>query len=175
MLHNNVKVRVCGCLFCCDIFKNLRFPDRKIYEDEATYYKLLYDCETAVKIDDELYYYFFNKDSLSKKDSNWINDSFIEIFNERLIYFQEKQDFKMVIKTKERFCRSLMVLYVRCKKNKNNENDTGNYLKLIRQLTKEIKGSNVVSAKSKLQCICFSFFPRISTFFSIKLKLNSRF
>ena len=153
----------------------MRFPDRRIYEDEATYYKLLYDCETAVKIDDELYYYFFNKDSLSKKDSNWINDSFIEIFNERLIYFQEKQDFKMVIKTKERFCRSLMVLYVRCKKNKNNENDTGNYLKLIRQLTKEIKGSNVVSAKSKLQCICFSFFPRISTFFSIKLKLNSRF
>ena len=36
------------------------FPDRRIYEDEATYYKLLYDCETAVKIDDELYYYFFN-------------------------------------------------------------------------------------------------------------------
>lgn len=175
LLHNNIKVRVCGCLFSSMLFTKFRFPDRRIYEDEATYYKLIYDCETAVKIDDELYYYFFNKDSLSKKDSNWINDSFIEIFNDRLIYFQDKQDVKMIIKTKERFCRSLMVLYVRCKKNSNNENDTNGYLKLIRQLTKDTMKSNVVSFKSKVQSVCFSLFPRITTFFSIKLKLNSRF
>jgi glycosyltransferase involved in cell wall biosynthesis len=175
LLHDNIKVRVWGAIYYKRAFENTKFPLVRIYEDEAIYYKLVYNSKIAVRIDDELYYYYFNPDSLSKKEYDLVDDSFIKVFEEREEYFKQLKDRKMIVKTRERFCRSLMVLYVRCKKNKNNKNDTKKYLKQIRRLTRKILFSCVPSLKSKIQCLSFSLAPRLATKFSIKHKLNSRF
>lgn len=175
LLSYNVKVRVWGVLYKSEIFRDIRFPLVRIYEDEAIYYKLVYNSKVAVRIEDELYYYYFNRNSLSKKDDDYLNDSFIQILNDRIQYFNERRDKKMVMKSKERLCRSLLVLYVRCKKNRNNKNPCQKYLSEIRRLTKELIFSDVPSVKSKLQCLGVSVLPKVATKISIHFKLNSRF
>lgn len=176
LLNHNVKTRICGNLYKKEIFDNILFPkDIRLYEDEAISYKLIYNCNIFVRIEDELYYYYFNKNSISKIEPDCIDDTFINIFQDRIKYFTDINDTAMIVRSKERLCRSLIVLYIRCRKNPNNTNDRNKYFKMIRKLTKEILFSNVVSNKSKLQCILLCIFPNIVTKYSIKLKLNSRF
>jgi glycosyltransferase involved in cell wall biosynthesis len=175
LLDDSIKVRLCGVLYKASLLSGLQFPGYRIYEDDAVFYKIVYNSNTAVRITDELYYYYFKTDSVSKKEPDFINDSFIEIGEERIKYFTDIDDDKMIIKSKEHLCRSLIVLYIRCRKSATNKNDKDKYLRMIRKLTKEIVFSTIPTMKSKLECIGVSTFPGIVFQIAVKYKLNVRF
>ena len=53
-----------------NLFDDIEFPQGKIYEDGYVTYKLLYKANNIIHVDDELYYYFNRKDSITNSKFN---------------------------------------------------------------------------------------------------------
>ena len=64
----NVKLdppSVCGRLYKKELFKDVRFPFGKLFEDRFTSYKLLFRFEKVGVVNFPLYYYFMNDDGIT--------------------------------------------------------------------------------------------------------------
>lgn len=59
-------VVICNKLFKRELFKNIRFPDGKIHEDEAVIHELYYVAKKKIVINLPLYYYVSRNDSITK-------------------------------------------------------------------------------------------------------------
>jgi glycosyltransferase involved in cell wall biosynthesis len=58
---------LCGKLFIKELFDGLRFPVGRINEDESLIYRLYYRAKRVGVIDDYLYLYHYNKESITEK------------------------------------------------------------------------------------------------------------
>lgn len=56
-------------LYAKQMFRHMRFPSKKIHEDEFVIYQVLWDCKKAVLIDQKLYYYRCRENSIMAKES----------------------------------------------------------------------------------------------------------
>lgn len=70
------------------LFEDIRFPERKIHEDEFTTYKLLYKANKIVKTDIKLYYYYQSNNSIMRKEFNLKRLDALEAFQQRRIFFK---------------------------------------------------------------------------------------
>lgn len=70
-------------------FKDIRFPEGKICEDEFTMYQLLFKYDFLPFIDAPLYGYFTNPDSTMNKKWNPRRLNAFEAFENQLSFFQE--------------------------------------------------------------------------------------
>lgn len=61
---------VCGKIFKKRLFDGLRFPYGRINEDESLIYRLTFKAKRVGIIDNYLYYYHFNGDSITEKKYN---------------------------------------------------------------------------------------------------------
>ena len=94
-------------LFKKECWDNVRLPVGRINEDNATVYKILYECETVVITDDVLYYYFENQNStvlqkFQKKHLDWLL-----VPQEMIEYFTEKGDEALVAKANKMYLSAL--------------------------------------------------------------------
>lgn len=79
----------CSKLYARELFRHVRFPAGKRFEDEVVAYQLYFQAEKTVLVDAELYYYYVNEsgfthnltlqDRFDEYDAQW----------ERLMFFQE--------------------------------------------------------------------------------------
>ena len=87
-------VIACGKLYKKNFFKNIRYPEGKLHEDEFTTYKILFECKEVCFVDEELYYYFVNETGITGGTifGEWRPSrmDFIEAVQERLVYFKER-------------------------------------------------------------------------------------
>ncbi len=75
-----------GKLYKSELFEALRFPDGVIGEDEFVSYKVLFGCNKLIVMDNVLYYYFDNRDGVSKSN-------YIKLFPDALRAFAEHIEF----------------------------------------------------------------------------------
>ena len=68
----------------------IRYPKGKIYEDEFTTYKVLFDSKKVVVTDRCLYYYFIRSNSLSHDAFNENQLDKLNAYDEALIFFNDK-------------------------------------------------------------------------------------
>lgn len=61
---------LCGKLFKRELFEGLEFPVGRINEDESLIYLLMYRAEKIGIMDDYLYYYHYNSESITEKKYN---------------------------------------------------------------------------------------------------------
>lgn len=66
---NYYSANACGKLFNISCFDKIRFPEGKLYEDVAIWYKILFKEKTISVVNEPLYYYFYRDDSIM--NSNW--------------------------------------------------------------------------------------------------------
>lgn len=116
-------------LFHRDCFAETRLPEGRIYEDNATVYKLLYEAEKIAECDEALYYYFQNGDStvnqaFCRKHLDWLL-----VPEEMIVYFEKRGDSVMLDKANRMYLASLEDLYRKARKNLEDS-----------QLEKELKG-----------------------------------
>lgn len=87
-------VIACGKLYNKNFFKNIRYPESKLHEDEFTTYKILFECKEVCFVDEKLYYYFINETGITGGTilGEWRPSrmDFIEAIQERLVYFKER-------------------------------------------------------------------------------------
>lgn len=87
--HNVNAVIACAKLYKKVLFKEIRYPIGKLHEDEFTTYKVLFKNDTCAFIDQPLYYYFYNIESIMK--SKWTPKRLdaIEALYSRMGFFQK--------------------------------------------------------------------------------------
>lgn len=94
-------------LFQKECWENVRLPVGRINEDNATVYKILYECETVVATDSVLYYYFENQNStvlqsFKKKHLDWLL-----VPEEMIEYFTQKGDEALIAKSNKMYLSAL--------------------------------------------------------------------
>ena len=63
--HKQNMVSSCCKLYCKDLFENVRFPLKRLFEDEFTVYKVYSKASRIAIVDMTLYFYFSNSDGIT--------------------------------------------------------------------------------------------------------------
>ncbi len=72
------------------VFDNVRFPFKKVYEDEATSYKLIYNAKRIVVVDEKLYFYYTNPESITHIDSLSRKSDYLYALRDRIDFLKKK-------------------------------------------------------------------------------------
>lgn len=102
-------------IFHRDCFKTLRFPEGRIYEDNAVVYRAIYEAKTIADCDAKLYYYFFNESSTVNQSFKLKHLDWLKVLEEMIPYFEEKQDQILVDKLNKSYLYALTDLYQKVK------------------------------------------------------------
>ena len=78
-----------GKLYSSDLYSSIRYPQGKIYEDEATTYKLLFREEQIAYISEPLYFYWVNMNSITQKEWTPARLDELTAIEEQIEYFKE--------------------------------------------------------------------------------------
>ena len=107
---------LCDKLFRRDCLKNIRLPEGRIHEDNATVYKLLYQANTVVINDSVLYYYYTNPDSTMNKEFSLKRLDWLIVMEEMLDYFKDKKEPEIFDWVNRFYLESLLNSYNRMRK-----------------------------------------------------------
>lgn len=88
-----------GKLYRSILWNNIRYPEGKIHEDEATTYKLLYASNVVTELEDTLYFYRQNPNGIMASLSIKRYDG-IEALRERMKFFKKHHETELVRLTK---------------------------------------------------------------------------
>ena len=153
------KVAPCAKLYKKFLLKDIRFGRWKVNEDDAIYYRIAYGADKVCISDVYLYNYYQSPNSVmrnSKKDKLL---DYIDIYYER-IYFYENNDDKLgLLKTRDRFCLILILNYINYVKNKTNSDDLKRMLKIFKEEYAFVRVSENVSIVRKFIYGIFNIIP----------------
>lgn len=62
--HNTVATGPCGKIYKKELFETIRFPEGTIMEDEYVSYRILFCNSNIVFVDEKMYFYFHNENSV---------------------------------------------------------------------------------------------------------------
>lgn len=102
-------------IFHRDCFRTLRFPEGRIFEDNAVVYRMLYEAEIVADCDAKLYYYFFNEDSTVNQSFKLKHLDWLKVLEEMIPYFEEKRDQILVDKLNHSYLSALAELHGKVK------------------------------------------------------------
>ena len=98
-------------LFHRDCFAICRLPEGRIYEDNATVYKLLYEADCIVECDEVLYFYYQNEGSTVNQAFRHKHLDKLLVPEEMICYFSEKKDDRMVDEANRMYLSVLVALH----------------------------------------------------------------
>lgn len=81
---------VCGKIFKKEFFEGLSFPYGRINEDESMIYLLTFKAKKVGIIDDYLYYYHYNGDSITEKKYNIHRLDAFYMLEEKFAFYKEQ-------------------------------------------------------------------------------------
>lgn len=87
--HYDKSVSACCKLVKKELYSGIRFPEGKLYEDAFVTHKLMFACEQIAVVDEKLYYYYSNPQSITRAQWSDRKLDSIEAHEQRLTYFQE--------------------------------------------------------------------------------------
>ena len=82
-----------GKLYRKELFYDIRFPVGKLHEDEFTTYKLLFQCNHIVVLNQTLYAYFQNENGIMQSQWNPHRLDALDAFEEQIDFFAKRGDF----------------------------------------------------------------------------------
>lgn len=153
------KVSICGKIYSAHLFMDFQFREGIIYEDDASYYILIDKAERIATLNETLYYYFMSDNSVMRNNKKDKSTEFIDIYEERLQYFKNKNDVALIEGTYDRYCLVLMLVYSNAVAYGNNQNDMAQFMSLFKKYYPEAMRAKEVSMKDKLMFSCFRLCP----------------
>ncbi len=154
LLDQGIEICAYAKLYHRDLFKEIRFPKGKVYEDSAVMYKLIMLADKIVYGDKKCYYYIARNGSISKhKDFNLNENDYIKHTNEMLEFLLKKfPDLEVPIhrfdiNSKFRILKMLMFTKPR------NVKMEKEYIKYIKKYQKEVLKFSETPKKDKIAII----------------------
>lgn len=94
-------------------FDNIRLPEGRIYEDNATVYKIIYNAKKVVDCQDVLYYYFTNENSTVNQSFKIKHLDWLLVLEEMISFFSENDEIELLNWANKSYLNSLADLYKR--------------------------------------------------------------
>ena len=79
-------------LYKKDLFRDLRYPKGRIFEDEFTTYKALYKCSKICFVDLPLYYYLQRSDSIIGVMNGHRDSKVVEAYLQRIDFYRDNNE-----------------------------------------------------------------------------------
>lgn len=96
MRSNNLCSIACNKLYKSELWSDVRFPEGKLHEDEATIYKVLYKSNIVTYTPNCFYRYYQRTDSITKENIANRYQDYIVAIEERIDFFESKDEAKLV-------------------------------------------------------------------------------
>ena len=154
-------VTVWNKLYRGNLFSTIRYPEGKIYEDEATVYKV-YDLANKVVVTNRKLYGYFQRNGSITKSKITVDRVKLQqsIFQERVEYFRKKQDVEMADTFAFPYAMNALAKMFEVRDAlKDSEYEKvlwGQYKRAFAQ----IHGSHYLSTKKKVALYLFRFIPK---------------
>ncbi len=156
-------------MYHIELLKNTRFRVGKLHEDEFYTYKVLYDAERISIIQDSLYCYRQNDESITGKKYNLKRLDVLEAFEERLQFFKKMNELKLYHSTLVLFLQLIKQSYCSVKKHYSSKRKILKGLKeKYREIYINILTIRDVSIKIKVKALFFYIMPNL--YYHIKSK-----
>lgn len=155
------KVAAYGKLYSRDVIIGNQFPAGKIHEDDATYYRFAYKAKRICILDYFTYLYYQSPHSITRGSKGDKRTDYIQIYYERIRYFQEKDESELVLGSRERFCLITMLNYAAYKKNKTNGKDLDSLLQIFREQYPYLRQYTHIGLTRRICYALFNRFPGI--------------
>lgn len=141
-----VSVIACGKLYKRSLFEQVRFPVRKLHEDEFTTYRVFYQCRKVVYLSGRYYYYFQRQNSIMGTRKYVFSYDGLEAYEQMADFFAGTGDMDLFYLIKYKYLYMLKEAAVRLKKS-SDKSATGLAEKLDEKYRIEYK-----KYISKIQC-----------------------
>lgn len=171
LLGNKIKSMAWAKMYKAEVFADTLFPVGVINEDEFFTYKAVFYGKNVAFTNKKLYYYFQHNDSImvdvaKKMKNNPHRYDFLKAYNERIMFFEQRNLPEQVLKTKEKICTDIILRFCEQMYLKKSDRDIdcieGKYLKIYRENYKEMIKRKGMPLKRKLMYISFNVFPYIA-------------
>lgn len=107
---------LCGKIFKKELFSGLQFPLGRINEDESLIYLLMYRSKRVGIIDDYLYYYHYNCESITEKKYNIHRLDSFYMLREKYVFYVEHGHIDLANKTANEYFSQMSVALLNGKK-----------------------------------------------------------
>lgn len=155
------KVSVCGKIYCSHIFKDFRFQEGIIYEDDASYYIFVDRAHRLAVLDETLYFYYMSENSVMRNGKKDKSTAFIGIYEDRIRYFRERNNQELLDGSYDRFCLVLMLSLSASYAHGNNYGDRKQLWTLYKKYYRLTMQAKTVGMKDKLMFTCFRTAPHL--------------
>lgn len=149
-------------LYEIKLFDSIRYPSNRLFEDEATTYKLIYHSNQIARTYQKLYYYRQRDGSISNTiDANKLDQKILAL-NEKCNYFEEKNEKEILEFCEAKLCILMISHFDDCDKLYDDDNRKKYFYKTIKKrYIKWIKTSSTVPYRYKLYIRMFLIRNRI--------------
>lgn len=154
------KVSVWGKIYSSHIFENFHFKEGIIYEDDASYYIFVDRAQKLAILNETLYFYYMSENSVMRNDKKDKSVAFISIYEDRIQYFQERDEKELLEGTYDRFCLVLMLNLTASFRDGNNIKDRKQWLELFKKYYLLVMRAKSVPMKDKVMFSFFRIFPK---------------
>lgn len=153
------KTILCAKLFKSALFKDVRMPVGKVNEDDFTTWKLYYRASRIVVTDKAYYYYTVNPTSITRTHQRSPSTDFWDAYNQRILFFKERNEDELVVVSKVLFCNALIVFSC---KNGVTEEQRNKANALLNENVREIRKSKLVPVSSRILFTFYYLVPSLS-------------
>ena len=94
-----------------ECFERIRFPEGRIYEDNATVYRILFQENCLIEIDIPLYYYYQNENSTMNQAFSEKNADWLIVLEEMIEFFDNNHDTEVCIHLIKRYINESVWIY----------------------------------------------------------------
>lgn len=157
------KVSPCGKLYEKRIFDDIRFGRWTVNEDDAVYYRIAYNSQKICICDECLYFYYQSPSSVMRNNKKDKPTDYIDIYYERIKFFEKEKQEVLIDGTRDRFCLILLLNYFEYIKNKTNISDLDKMLVIFKEQYALISKSKNISAVKKIIYGAFNLAPKLIT------------
>lgn len=154
---------VCGKLFKKELFEGLSFPYGRINEDESMIYLLTFKSERVGIIDDYLYYYHYNGDSITEKKYNIHRLDAFYMLEEKFAFYKERGLDAFANKVANEYFSQMSIVF--CHKKEEIADDYNAIKKKAREIYKKDRKAILNRAKLRIDRRVFCILSYISVGF----------
>ena len=158
----------CNKVYKKSLFDDIKFPEGKINEDEATAYRIFYKTERVAFSNSVVYGYYMRDNSITKSKFSKRNFDFLEIAWERCEFFKEKNEEKYYYLFLKNYCWTLLEFSKKTKKILGDSKKSKELVKEFKEKSKILKKSQYISKSKRMAIGVIRWFP--SLYFLLKKK-----
>lgn len=155
-------------LFKRKLFENIRFPEGRIYEDEATLFKPLYFANRIAYTDSRLYYYVHHDNSITSEPFSQKRFLRLDAIGDKMRFYLKMNEMELFSDALFVYKTDLLKITSLIFKEKDDNNEFKKHVQLLLQYKKIYNSYCLkylyklpISKKNKLIYIIYCFFPKI--------------